>query len=242
MKPKNEIVTDVIKNLGIPASMEGFNYVRCAILLAADDLTYINAITKRLYPAVAKEFDTTMSRCERAIRYAIECGWRAGNESLQNILFGYTVNQDKGRPTNGEFIATIADWVNTADYRLVNGDMLVDTEAVDIVTNGVPIRTLFGMPLDELAELIRAKQEGRIIVPPCKVGDTVFAVLYDGIVEEWYISEETVTEVGSKGFYLSGYCPPRDDMTTFINYKEFGKEFYLTREEAEEALAERSGE
>ncbi len=112
MKTKKQIVTDIIKNLGVPASWQGFYCVRCAILLALDDFTYINAITKRLYPAVAKELNTTASRCERAIRHAIEGGWLRGDESLQKKLFGYTVDQEKGCPTNSEFIATIADWVN----------------------------------------------------------------------------------------------------------------------------------
>lgn len=105
----NSKITDIIHTLGIPAHISGYKYVRKAIELAVTDDSYLDAITKKLYPAVAKEFGTTWSRVERAIRHAIESAWDRGNVDTLSDVFGYTVNPDKGKPTNSEFIALLAD-------------------------------------------------------------------------------------------------------------------------------------
>ena len=99
-------VTSIIHEVGVPAHIKGYQYLREAILLAVDDMDVINAVTKVLYPEVAKRFGTTASRVERAIRHAIEVAWDL--ETLQKY-FGYTVSNIKGKPTNSEFIAMIAD-------------------------------------------------------------------------------------------------------------------------------------
>ena len=102
-------VTAVLHDVGVPAHIKGYQYVREAILIAVQDMDVINAVTKVLYPEVAKRFHTTPSRVERAIRHAIEVAWDRGDlETLQGY-FGYTVNSAKGKPTNSEFIAMIAD-------------------------------------------------------------------------------------------------------------------------------------
>lgn len=102
-------VTNIIHEVGIPAHIKGYHYVREAIVMAVNDLDSINAITKILYPSIAKKFSTTPSRVERAIRHAIETAWSRGDVDVLNKLFGYTVSNDKGKPTNSEFIAMIAD-------------------------------------------------------------------------------------------------------------------------------------
>ncbi|MBQ7255958.1 MAG: sporulation transcription factor Spo0A [Oscillospiraceae bacterium] len=103
------MVTSVIHEIGVPAHIKGYQYLREAIIIAVKDMDVINAITKVLYPQVAKAFSTTPSRVERAIRHAIEVAWDRGDlETLQNF-FGYTVSNTKGKPTNSEFIALIAD-------------------------------------------------------------------------------------------------------------------------------------
>ena len=102
-------VTAIIHEVGVPAHIKGYQYVREAIIIAVQDMDVINAVTKVLYPEVAKRFHTTPSRVERAIRHAIEVAWDRGDlETLQGY-FGYTVNSAKGKPTNSEFIAMIAD-------------------------------------------------------------------------------------------------------------------------------------
>ena len=102
-------VTAIIHEVGVPAHIKGYQYVREAIMIAVNDMDVINAVTKVLYPEVAKRFATTPSRVERAIRHAIEVAWDRGDlETLQHY-FGYTVNSAKGKPTNSEFIALIAD-------------------------------------------------------------------------------------------------------------------------------------
>ena len=102
-------VTAIIHEVGVPAHIKGYQYLREAILIAVNDMDVINAVTKVLYPEVAKRFDTTASRVERAIRHAIEVAWDRGDlETLQHY-FGYTVSNAKGKPTNSEFIAMIAD-------------------------------------------------------------------------------------------------------------------------------------
>ena len=103
------LVTDVIHEIGVPAHIKGYQYLREAIIIAVDDMDVINAVTKVLYPAVAKRFETTPSRVERAIRHAIEVAWDRGDLETLQKYFGYTVSNSKGKPTNSEFIAMIAD-------------------------------------------------------------------------------------------------------------------------------------
>ncbi len=102
-------VTSIIHEIGIPAHIKGYQYLREAILLTVRDMDIINAVTKVLYPAVAKKFSTTPSRVERAIRHAIEVAWDRGDLETLQKYFGYTVSNIKGKPTNSEFIALIAD-------------------------------------------------------------------------------------------------------------------------------------
>ena len=102
-------VTAILHEVGVPAHIKGYQYVREAIIIVVQNMDAINAVTKVLYPEVAKRFHTTPSRVERAIRHAIEVAWDRGDlETLQGY-FGYTVNSAKGKPTNSEFIAMIAD-------------------------------------------------------------------------------------------------------------------------------------
>ena len=102
-------VTNVIHEIGVPAHIKGYQYLREAIIIAVNDMEVINAVTKVLYPAVAKRFGTTPSRVERAIRHAIEVAWDRGDLETLQKYFGYTVSNTKGKPTNSEFIAMIAD-------------------------------------------------------------------------------------------------------------------------------------
>lgn len=102
-------VTEIIHEIGIPAHIKGYQYLREAIILTIGDMDIINAVTKALYPAVAKRFSTTPSRVERAIRHAIEVAWDRGDLETLQRFFGYTVSGIKGKPTNSEFIAMIAD-------------------------------------------------------------------------------------------------------------------------------------
>ena len=102
-------VTEVIHEIGVPAHIKGYQYLREAIIITIRDMEVINAVTKVLYPAVAKKFNTTPSRVERAIRHAIEVAWDRGDIETLQRFFGYTVSNIKGKPTNSEFIAMIAD-------------------------------------------------------------------------------------------------------------------------------------
>ena len=102
-------VTAIIHDVGVPAHIKGYQYLREAILIAVKDMEVINAVTKVLYPEVAKRFGTTASRVERAIRHAIEVAWDRGDLETLQKYFGYTVSNAKGKPTNSEFIAMIAD-------------------------------------------------------------------------------------------------------------------------------------
>ena len=102
-------VTNIIHEVGVPAHIKGYQYLREAIIIAVNDMDVINAITKVLYPQVAKTFSTTPSRVERAIRHAIELAWDRGDLETLQKFFGYTVSNTKGKPTNSEFIALIAD-------------------------------------------------------------------------------------------------------------------------------------
>ena len=112
-------VTNIIHKVGIPAHIKGYKYLRCAIKKTIIDEDIINSVTKELYPEVAKEYNTTPPRVERAIRHAIEVAWNRGEEETLNKIFGYTVSSNKGKPTNSEFIAMIADRL-----RLQNQSML----------------------------------------------------------------------------------------------------------------------
>ena len=102
-------VTEIIHQIGVPAHIKGYQYLRDSILMAIEDEEIINAVTKRLYPAVAKKHGTTSSRVERAIRHAIEVAWDRGDVDTLNSYFGYTIHNGRGKPTNSEFIAMIAD-------------------------------------------------------------------------------------------------------------------------------------
>lgn len=103
------MITNIIHEIGVPAHIKGYQYLREAITIAVNDMDVINAITKVLYPQVAKTFSTTPSRVERAIRHAIEVAWDRGDLDTLQRFFGYTVSNTKGKPTNSEFIALIAD-------------------------------------------------------------------------------------------------------------------------------------
>ena len=102
-------VTKIIHQIGVPAHIKGYQYLRTAILLTVNDGEIINSVTKILYPTVAKKYQTTTSRVERAIRHAIEVAWDRGDVDVLNSYFGYTIQGNRGKPTNSEFIAMIAD-------------------------------------------------------------------------------------------------------------------------------------
>ena len=102
-------VTNMIHEIGVPAHIKGYQYLREAIMMSVEDPGMISSITKILYPTIAKRFQTTPSRVERAIRHAIEVAWSRGRMETLDALFGYTIDTGKGKPTNSEFIALIAD-------------------------------------------------------------------------------------------------------------------------------------
>ena len=102
-------ITDILHEIGVPAHIKGYHYLRESILLAVREPEIINSITKLLYPTVAKKFSTTSSRVERAIRHAIEVAWDRGDIDVLNSYFGYTIHNERGKPTNSEFVAMIAD-------------------------------------------------------------------------------------------------------------------------------------
>lgn len=103
------MVTEIIHQIGVPAHIKGYQYIREAIMLSVTEPEIINSVTKRLYPAVAKRYSTTSSRVERAIRHAIEVAWDRGDVDTLNSYFGYTIHNGRGKPTNSEFIAMISD-------------------------------------------------------------------------------------------------------------------------------------
>ena len=103
------LVTNILHRIGVPAHIKGYQYLRTAILMTIEDNDLINSVTKILYPAVAKKYQTTSSRVERAIRHAIEVAWDRGDIEVLNSYFGYTIQNNRGKPTNSEFIAMIAD-------------------------------------------------------------------------------------------------------------------------------------
>ena len=102
-------ITSIIHEIGVPAHIKGYMYLREAITMVVNDMELLSAVTKELYPSIAKKYNTTASRVERAIRHAIEVAWGRGQIEAINRLFGYTVHTEKGKPTNSEFIAIIAD-------------------------------------------------------------------------------------------------------------------------------------
>ena len=103
------LVTNVIHEVGVPAHIKGYQYLRDGIIMGIEDTQVLNQITKQLYPDLAKKYKTTPSRVERAIRHAIEVAWNRGQLEVVESIFGYTINANKGKPTNSEFIAMIAD-------------------------------------------------------------------------------------------------------------------------------------
>lgn len=109
-KPSLEIqVTEILHQIGVPAHIKGYHYLRDSIIMAVETPDIINAVTKQLYPNVAKRYETTSSRVERAIRHAIEVAWDRGDVDILNSYFGYTIHNTRGKPTNSEFIAMISD-------------------------------------------------------------------------------------------------------------------------------------
>lgn len=110
-------VTDIIHEIGVPAHIKGYQYLREAIVMSVNDIEMLNSITKILYPTIAKKYQTTSSRVERAIRHAIEVAWSRGKMDTIDELFGYTIHNGKGKPTNSEFIALIADKIRL-EYRM----------------------------------------------------------------------------------------------------------------------------
>ena len=103
------LVTEYIHELGVPAHIKGYHYLRSAIIMVVKDMDLLNYITKELYPEIAKAYRTTSSRVERAIRHSIDVAWTRGKPQTMNEVFGYTINTGKGKPTNSEFIAMVAD-------------------------------------------------------------------------------------------------------------------------------------
>lgn len=102
-------VTEILHEIGVPAHIKGYHYLRDSIIMSVEHPEIINAVTKQLYPSVAKKYETTSSRVERAIRHAIEVAWDRGDVDVLNSYFGYTIHNDRGKPTNSEFIAMISD-------------------------------------------------------------------------------------------------------------------------------------
>lgn len=119
-KDLNILVTRMIHEIGVPAHIKGYLYLRTAILMAVDNMDVLNAVTKQLYPDIAKEHGTTDTRVERAIRHAIEVAWERGNIDMIHDLFGYTIQADKGKPTNSEFIALMADRIRLDQMQSAN--------------------------------------------------------------------------------------------------------------------------
>ena len=122
------LVTNLIHEVGVPAHIKGYQYLREAIMMVVNDIEVINQITKQLYPDIAKKFHTTPSRVERAIRHAIEVAWSRGKADEVENIFGYTVSATKGKPTNSEFIAMIADKLPFRGRRLTGIDVRHDAD------------------------------------------------------------------------------------------------------------------
>ena len=114
---KQKYVTQLMLDMGVPAHLKGYHYLREAILLSEDDMEIVGSVTKLLYPQIAKKFRTTDQKVERAIRNAIEVSWTRGNAETMEAFFGYSAKTGKGRPTNSEYIARIADKVHL-DFKM----------------------------------------------------------------------------------------------------------------------------
>lgn len=111
MKEKEMQISEILKDLGVSPALKGYRYARYAIGLLLGDMSLAHEITRKLYPMIAEHFDTTAPRVERCIRQGIGTAWLKGNVNTQYKLFGYTVDADRGKPTNGEFLATVADYL-----------------------------------------------------------------------------------------------------------------------------------
>ena len=122
-----KIITKVMQDMGIPAHLKGYNYIRYGVGLLVEDISRIDQIVV-LYGDIAEHFNDELYRAERAIRHAIETGWSRGNVELQRKLFGYTVDYNKGKPTNGEFLATVADYILMMDK-----DSLMSDDGKEVV-------------------------------------------------------------------------------------------------------------
>ena len=116
----NTTITRMLHDLGIPSHIKGYNYIREGISLVYENPSMIGGITKELYPALASRFDTTVSRIERAIRHAIEVSWNRGDLDYMEELFGHSVDIDRAKPTNSEFIVTLADKLRIEHYKVGN--------------------------------------------------------------------------------------------------------------------------
>ena len=112
----NIVITDILHQIGVPAHIKGYQYVREAIRLSIENPEMMSSVTKVLYPTVAKTFKSTSSRVERAIRHAIEVAWDRGDVDVLNSYFGYTIQSQRGKPTNSEFVAMIADKIRLKRY------------------------------------------------------------------------------------------------------------------------------
>lgn len=117
-EPLEVKVTNLIHDLGVPAHIKGYQYLREAIILSVNNEEIINAVTKTLYPLLSKKYETTPSRVERAIRHAIEVAWNRGEIAVHDKIFGYTVNSNKGKPTNSEFIALLSDKIRLESLQI----------------------------------------------------------------------------------------------------------------------------
>ena len=131
-------VTDMIHEIGVPAHIKGYQYLREAIMMSVEDVEMLNSITKILYPSIAKKYQTTPSRVERAIRHAIEVAWSRGKMETLDALFGYTINIGKGKPTNSEFIARMAEYISirlsVADKRNMVIESIEDVRELERMT------------------------------------------------------------------------------------------------------------
>ena len=109
MNSREQTISVLLKDLGVTPGLSGYQHLRYAIGITMDDMSLVHNVTTRLYPMIAEHFNTTASRTERCIRHAVETAWNRGNLTTQGKIFGYTVDYDRGKPTNTEFIATVAD-------------------------------------------------------------------------------------------------------------------------------------
>ena len=110
-KRVEQLISELMLDMGVPAHLKGYRYIRTAVLLAEEDMKVVGSVTKLLYPEIAKQYNTTDGKVERAIRNAIEISWERGNKKTFEEMFGYCAESGQGRPTNSEYIASIADTV-----------------------------------------------------------------------------------------------------------------------------------